>query len=62
MLILFVRTITLYLLVLIVMRLMGKRQIGQLQPFELVVTILIADLVAIPMQDRGCLINGSSPS
>jgi uncharacterized membrane protein YcaP (DUF421 family) len=62
MLILFVRTITLYLLVLIVMRLMGKRQIGQLQPFELVVTILIADLVAIPMQDRGfALINGVIP-
>ena len=62
MLILFVRTITLYLLVLVVMRLMGKRQIGQLQPFELAVTILIADLVAIPMQDRGlALINGIIP-
>ena len=62
MLILFIRTITLYLLVLVVMRLMGKRQIGQLQPFELVVTILIADLVAIPMQDRGfALINGVIP-
>lgn len=62
MLILFVRTIALYLLVLVVIRLMGKRQIGQLQPFELVVTILIADLVAIPMQDRGlALINGVIP-
>lgn len=62
MLILFIRTITLYLLVLVVMRLMGKRQIGQLQPFELVVTILIADLVAVPMQDRGlALLNGVIP-
>jgi len=62
MLILFIRTIILYLLVLVVMRLMGKRQIGQLQPFELVVTILIADLVAVPMQDRGlALLNGVVP-
>ncbi len=62
MLILFVRTLILYFLVLVVMRLMGKRQIGQLQPYELVVTILIADLVAVPMQDRGlALLNGVVP-
>lgn len=34
------------------MRLMGKRQIGQLQPFEMVITIIIADLAATPMQDE----------
>mgnify|MGYP000878508668 FL=1 len=62
MLIIFFRTLILYLLVVIVMRLMGKRQIGQLQPYEFVVTIMIADLVAIPMQDRGLsLLNGVIP-
>jgi len=61
-LITFVRTLLLYLLVLVVMRIMGKRQIGELQPFELVVTIIIADLVTVPMQDRGlALINGIIP-
>lgn len=41
------------------MRLMGKRQIAQLEPFELVITIMIAELAAIPMQDRHIpLING----
>jgi uncharacterized membrane protein YcaP (DUF421 family) len=34
------------------MRLMGKRQLGQLQPYELVVTIIIADLASLPMQDE----------
>jgi uncharacterized membrane protein YcaP (DUF421 family) len=53
MLIIFVRTLLLYLLVVIVTRLMGKRQIGELQPYEFVITIMIADLVAVPMQDRG---------
>lgn len=62
MLIIFIRAILLYLLVLVVMRLMGKREIGQLQPFELAITILIADLVAIPMQDTGIpLIAGIIP-
>jgi uncharacterized membrane protein YcaP (DUF421 family) len=35
------------------MRISGKQQIGQLQPYELVVAIMIADLVAIPMQNKG---------
>ncbi|HBK69393.1 MAG TPA: hypothetical protein DEB05_04815 [Firmicutes bacterium] len=62
MLIIFFRTLFLYLLVVIVTRLMGKRQIGQLQPYEFVITIMIADLVAIPMQDRGLsLLNGVIP-
>ena len=51
MLVTLVRTIVLYVIVLIVMRIMGKREIGQLQPFELVVAILIADLAAVPMAD-----------
>lgn len=47
----FVRTIVMYLIVILVMRLMGKRQIGQLQPYEFVITIMISDLASFPMQD-----------
>lgn len=46
MLILFVRVIVLYLLVFFVLRLTGKRQLSELQPFDLVVTLLIADLAS----------------
>lgn len=62
MLINFVRAIIIYILVLIVMRLMGKREIGQLQPFELVISIMIADLASIPMTDPGVpIFNGLVP-
>lgn len=62
MLITFVRAILLYILVLIVMRFMGKREIGQLQPFELAISIMIADLASIPMTDTGVPItNGIIP-
>ncbi len=47
------RTLILYFSVIIAIRAMGKRQIGELDPAELVVTILISDLAAIPMQDLG---------
>ncbi|MBQ9314322.1 MAG: DUF421 domain-containing protein [Clostridia bacterium] len=47
----FIRTIIIYILVLIAIRLMGKREIGQLQPYELVVTIMIADVASLPMQN-----------
>lgn len=58
----FIRVIILYILVLVVMRLMGKREIGQLQPFELVVAIMIADVASIPMSDIGIPIaNGIVP-
>lgn len=53
MLITFVRVVILYLLVLITMRLMGKREIGQMQPFELAIAIMIADLASVPMADTG---------
>ena len=53
MLITFFRAIVLYILVLIVMRLMGKREIGQMQPFELAISIMIADLATIPMTETG---------
>lgn len=48
-----VRTVILYLLIIVGIRLMGKRQIGQLEPSELVLSLLIADLAAVPMQDFG---------
>ncbi len=62
MLLTFIRAILLYILVLFVMRLMGKREIGQLQPFELAISIMIADLASIPMTDTGVPIsNGIIP-
>ncbi len=62
MLIIFVRAIVLYILVLIVMRLMGKREIGQMQPFELAISIMIADLAAVPIAELGIpLTNGILP-
>lgn len=47
------RAAILYLLVIAGIRLMGKRQIGELEPSELVLSLLIADLAAVPMQDFG---------
>ena len=62
MLITFFRSIVLYIIVLVVMRLMGKREIGQLQPFELAIAIMIADLASIPMTEIGIPIsNGIVP-
>lgn len=49
----FVRVIILYTLLLLIMRLMGKRELGQMQPFELVIAIMIADLASIPLSDTG---------
>jgi uncharacterized membrane protein YcaP (DUF421 family) len=49
----FIRTILLYIIVVAAVRVMGKRQIGELQPSELVVAILISELAAIPMQETG---------
>ncbi len=58
----FIRVSIIYLLVLIVMRLMGKREISQMQPFELVIAIMIADLASVPMADTGIPIsNGIIP-
>ena len=62
MLITFVRSLILYVIVLVVMRLMGKREIGQLQPFELAIAIMIADLASVPMSEVGIpIINGIIP-
>ena len=53
MLITFFRSIILYIMIIAAVRIMGKRQIGELQPTELVITILISEIAAIPMQDNG---------
>lgn len=49
----YARTILLYLALILSVRLMGKRQIGQMEASEFVVAMLVADLAAIPMQDDG---------
>ena len=56
------RTIILYALLISVIRLMGKRQIGQMEASEFVVTMLVANLASIPMQDSGIpLFSGMIP-
>ena len=58
----FIRTIILYLVLIIGLRLTGKRQIGELEPIELVLTLLLSDLASVPMQDFGIpLLNGLVP-
>lgn len=53
MLTMFIRALILYLSIILIIRVTGKRQVGQLQPFELVFTIIIADLAASPMSNVG---------
>ena len=56
------RSIILYILILFLIRIMGKRQIGEMQPFELVITLIIADLATIPMAETALpLIQGVIP-
>lgn len=58
----FLRSVTLYVVLILVIRLMGKRQLGELEPSEFVVTLLIADLASVPMQDNGIpLLTGLVP-
>ena len=58
----FFRTLILYFILMTGLRLMGKRQIGELEPSELVLTLIISDLAAVPMQDFGIpLVNGVFP-
>ena len=53
MLISLIRAVILYLALILVVRLMGKRQLGEMEPMEFVVTMLIANLAAVPMQETG---------
>lgn len=58
----FSRTVILYLLIMLALRAMGKRQIGQLEPSELVLTMMVSDLASVPMQDFGIpLVSGIIP-
>lgn len=58
----FIRSIVLYIVLIAAVRLMGKRQIGEMAPSEFVVTMLLADLAAVPMQDIGIpLLSGLFP-
>jgi uncharacterized membrane protein YcaP (DUF421 family) len=51
--VIFIRAVILYLLLIFAVRLMGKRQIGELQPTELAITILISNLATLPIEDPG---------
>ena len=59
MLVTLVRALILYVLIIICMRIMGKRQLGELQPTELVITILLSEIAAIPMQDNALPLGNS---
>jgi len=62
MLVCFIRSIILYFLLILAIRLMGKRQLGEMEPSEFVVALLIADLASVPMQDLGIpLLSGVIP-
>lgn len=60
--IMLIRSVVIYILVLFVIRLMGKRQVGEMQPFEFVITLIIADLACIPMSELSVpLVHGVVP-
>lgn len=62
MMIALIRTLILYFLIMVGLRLMGKRQIGSLEPSELVLTMMLSDLATVPMQDFGIpLLSGVIP-
>lgn len=62
MLLTIIRTAILFLILVIALRVMGKRQVGQLQPYELAITITIADLAVVPMESTAFpLISGIVP-
>ena len=47
-----IRVILIFFILLVVIRMMGKRQIGEMEPFELAITLVIAELACIPMADK----------
>ncbi len=62
MLVTIIRSIILYILVILAVRLMGKRQLGELQPSELVITILISNIATLPLEDTDIpLLTGMTP-
>ena len=48
----FIRAVIIYITVIIAMRIMGKRQIGELKPHELVITVLVSQVASIPLEDN----------
>ncbi|PKK95966.1 MAG: hypothetical protein CVV59_00965 [Tenericutes bacterium HGW-Tenericutes-4] len=57
-----IRSIITYFILFFILRIMGKRQVGELQPFELVITLMLAELAILPMQETGLsLVNGIVP-
>lgn len=62
MIVVFIRVLIIYITVLVFLRLMGKRQIGEMQPYEVVITLIIADLATLPMSDSNIpLLHGILP-
>lgn len=62
MIVVFLRVLIIYITVLVFLRLMGKRQIGEMQPYEVVITLIIADLATLPMSDSNIpLLHGILP-
>jgi len=60
--IMLIRSVLIYLLILFVIRIMGKRQVGEMQPFEFVITLIVADLACIPMSELSVpLVHGVVP-
>ncbi len=60
--IIFIRSLILYFLVIFAVRLMGKRQLGELQPSELVITILVSNIATLPIEDADVpVIMGATP-
>lgn len=58
----FIRAAIIYLIVIVVFRAMGKRQVGQIQPYELILVIMVADFASSPLEGSGTpLINGILP-
>jgi uncharacterized membrane protein YcaP (DUF421 family) len=57
--VLFLRTVIVYIFVVLAIRIMGKRQLGELQPNELVVTIIISNIATLSLQDNGLPILGT---
>ena len=58
----FIRTILLYVVIIVAVRIMGKREISEMQTSELVVMLLVSDIASIPMQDTGQpLVSGLIP-
>ena len=62
MIVVVIRTVIMYIVLIVAMRLMGKRQLGDLQPTELAVTIMLSDIAVIPLQEPGApILSGIAP-